>query len=329
MEVEDGRFKVATFNLYNLVLPGRTFYGNRRYAPDEYQKKRAWIAQQLVHMNADIVGFQEIFDAAALREILAFSGMYDGATLLVGSETGESPAVGLASRFPVLDHGSITHFPETAQLDINGLAVPCDRFSRPVVWALVEIRPEIPVLVLVVHLKSKNPLLDEGMDRHDPVQRAIGKARSLIVRATEATAVRCLLLEKLEGNDNPVIIMGDINDEGTAVTSEIVGGSAPWRKLKFSQKLRIWDTLLYNVKDIQARQSYRDTYYTHIHNGHYECLDHILVSQEFVHQNPSHLGQVEYVSVLNDHLVDDTLSDEVVPMWQSDHGQVVATIRLR
>lgn len=87
--------------------------------------------------------------------------------------------------------------------------------------------------------------------------------------------------------------------------------------------------LLYNVKDIQARQSYRDTYYTYIHNGHYESLDHILVSQEFVHQNPSRLGEVEYVSVHNDHLIDETLSDQAVPRWQSDHGQVVTTIRLR
>jgi predicted extracellular nuclease len=39
--------------------------------------------------------------------------------------------------------------------------------------------------------------------------------------------------------------------------------------------------LLYNTKDIQARQSSGDFYYSHIYNGHYEGLDHILVSKHF------------------------------------------------
>ncbi len=154
-------------------------------------------------------------------------------------------------------------------------------------------------------------------------------ALSFSFRTAEATALRCVLLDKLRGNDHPLVVLGDTNDIGTAVTSEIIAGAPPWRNLRYRQKLRIWDVLLYNVKDIQARQSYRDAYYTHIHNGHYESLDHILVSQEFVHQNPKRLGQVEYVSVLNDHLIDETLSDEKLPVWQSDHGQVMATIRLR
>ncbi len=134
---------------------------------------------------------------------------------------------------------------------------------------------------------------------------------------------------KVKGNNDAVLILGDINDTGQAVTSEIMAGSPPWRKIPFEKKLRAWDILLYNVKDIQARQSYRDVYYTHIHNGHYESLDHILISQEFVRQNPNHLGYVEYVRVFNDHLLDDTLSQTEIPHWQSDHGQVVVTIRLR
>lgn len=32
-------------------------------------------------------------------------------------------------------------------------------------------------------------------------------------------------------------------------------------------------------------------------------------------------------SILNDH-IDETLGDEAIPPWKSDHGQVVATIEL-
>ena len=57
-------------------------------------------------------------------------------------------------------------------------------------------------------------------------------------------------------------------------------------------------------------------------------MDHILVSQEFVRQNPNRLGYVEYVKVYNDHLIDETLSDDRPPRWESDHGLVTATIQL-
>jgi endonuclease/exonuclease/phosphatase family metal-dependent hydrolase len=323
------RFKVATFNLYNMVLPEKKYYGGRMYTQEQYQQKLHWVGEQLRRMEGDIVGFQEIFDPQALQDALDESGIYRDATVVVGEGDGQKPIVGLVSRFPILDCEFIAGFPEDARLEINDTVVPCGCFSRAMLYAKVELREGLEVMVLVVHLKSKNPMIREGADPHDPVERAIGKARSLVVRTAEATALRCILLDKLQGNDNPLIVVGDTNDIGTAVTSEIIAGSPPWRNIRYEQKLRVWDVLLYNVKDIQARQSYRDAYYTHIHNGHYESLDHILVSQEFVHQNPKRLGQVEYVSTFNDHLIDETLSEEKVPVWQSDHGQVVATIRLR
>ncbi len=323
------RFKIGTFNLYNLVLPKKKYYGHRQYSPDDYRKKIDWIGAQLGWMGADLVGFQEIFHRAALEEALQASGLYERAEVLVGQSRTQGPVVGLVSRFPVLDYEFIAKFPPQARLEMNDTPVPLDTFSRPVLCARLKLPTGQPVLVFVVHLKSKNPMLGEDADRHDPVERAIGKAKSLIRRAAEATAVRCLLLERLKGNNDPVIMMGDINDTGHAVTSEIMAGSPPWRRLDARAKRRVWDVLLYNVKDIQARQSYRDVYFTHIHNGHYESLDHILVSQEFVRQNPNHIGAVEYVKVFNDHLVDDTLTRDAIPCWKSDHGQVVATIEFR
>jgi len=324
----DTRFRIGTFNLYNLALPERRYY-NRQYSQSDYQQKIAWIGAQLNRLQSDILGFQEIFHAEALQAALRASGQHGDSHLLVANETGDSPVVGLTTRFKIEGYETIAEFPNKAKLEIDNMTIPITTFSRPVLRARLQIRPTLHVVIFVVHLKSKNPMLPDGVNRHDPVERAIGKARSLIRRAAEATAVRSLLVDYLRNNNDPVMILGDINDAGEAVTSEIMTGSPPWRKIPFEQKLRSWDVLLYNVKDIQARQSYRDVHYTHIHNGHYESLDHILVSQEFVRQNPNHVGYVEYVQVFNDHLIDDTLSEEEVPNWQSDHGQVVATVRLR
>ncbi len=208
------------------------------------------------------------------------------------------------------------------------MEIPLLKFSRPILKVRLEIRTGLEVFVFVVHLKSKRPKMSEDAKPHDPRERSKGHARSLMLRAAETTAMRHLLLDTLQDTYDPVIVMGDFNDDGGAVTSKIMSGSPPWRNLDRKDKERIWDALLYNTKDIQARQSYRDVYYTHVHNGHYDSLDHILVSQEFVRQNPSRVGYVEYVKVFNDHLVDDTLSDDKIPLWQSDHGQVVVTVHL-
>jgi len=325
--METKHFKVGTFNLYNLALAGERYY-NRSYRQDAYEKKVRWLANQLKKMHADIVGFQEIFHIAALKEVLQASGIYDQASVSVGERKGEGPAVGLVSRFPILDHDIIPEFPEGAQLEIDDVAVPISGFSRPVLKVRLRLRDDLDVIVFVVHLKSKRPKMRNDVDPHDPRERAKGHTRSLMIRAAETTALRHLLLDTLEGTDLPVIIMGDLNDDGQAVTSKILGGSEPWRNLPLKDKQRLWDVHLYNVKDIQARQSYRDVYYTHLHNGHYDSLDHILVSQEFVRQNPNRLGYVEYVKVFNDHLIDETLSNDRPPKWESDHGQVTATIQL-
>ncbi|MGB3187946.1 MAG: endonuclease/exonuclease/phosphatase family protein [Limnoraphis sp.] len=326
-------FKVATFNLYNLVLPNVTYYDRNKYSTEVYAQKKTWITGQLERMNADIVGFQELFHEQAIKEIVQNIKSYENAHLVVGYPASYNPEqlrplVGLVSRFPILNHQVYEDFPPQARLEINDKDIPLEKFSRPILSAQLQISDSLECTVFVVHLKSKRPILPADADKNDPVEQAKGAARALILRATEATALRMILMETLKNRQHPVIIMGDVNDSGLSVTTQIITGQPPWEKLPFEKKKEIWDVLLYSVKDIQARQSYGDFYYTHIYNGYYQALDHILVSEEWVAQNPSRLGQVEYVSILNDHLIDETLSYEDVEKWQSDHAQVVTTIKL-
>lgn len=320
--------RVGTFNLCNLALPNAVYYNREHYTPEEYTKKLRWVGGQLDQMRADIVGFQEVFHQEALQQALHQSHYSRGFHLVAGSLIGDTPAVALASRFPILEHRFIRHFPAAAQLDVQGADIPLTHFSRPVLMAKLQLTEQVECVVFVVHLKSKRPIIPDHADRHDPIEKAKGQARSLILRAAESIALRVLLMEVLQHRDYPVIVLGDMNDGGAAVTSRLISGEIPHRNLEADHKRKIWDVLLYHVKEIQARQSYSDFYYTHIHNGHYESLDHIMVSQEFVAQNPARVGRVVYVSVFNDHLIDETLSPEAIPNWQSDHGQVVAAIEL-
>ena len=324
---EQRHVRVATFNLLNLALPGKPIYGRDHLNHREYDQKLDWIAGQLDAMKADVVGFQEVFHPEALGEALARTGKMKDAAYVVAGATGDLPRVALASRFPILTYEVFDNCPTF--LSFEGTNIPVGAFSRPVLKATVLFPGNHEVDIFVVHLKSKRPDFEEGEGRENPLDLARGQARSLIRRATEAAALRELLLRDLRQRQRPVILIGDMNDTGTAVTTRIVSGEPPHRKFPMEVKRNIWDVILYHVKDIQARKALVDVYFTHIHNGFHEALDHIMVSEEFVKENHDGIAQVEYVRVFNDHLVDETLMDEDIPVWRSDHGQVVAVIEMK
>ena len=326
--------KVATFNLFNMVLPETNYYGNRRYSRKDYEKKIDWIAYKLNEINADIVAFQEIFHLEALQEAVDRSGIYKNSKLIGANPNGQLPRVGILSRFPIVKQQIFEDFPEDSLIEIENeedaaiYKMPFAKFSRPVLRADVMAYDNFVISNYVVHLKSKRPDLYEKEDRDNPIHVAKASARSLFIRASEATAVRSLLMETLYKKENPVIVYGDVNDTGLSVTTQIISGVPPHRRYPIDVKKKLWDILLYHVKDIQARKSYQDVYYTYIHNGHCDNLDQIMVSQELVSENPRHLGKVGYVSVYNDHLIDSTISNEKEKPWKSDHGLVSATIEL-
>lgn len=328
--MEKQQFRVGTFNLNNLASPGFEFYRRESYSPEEFQQKRDWTAQQLDRMKADIVGFQEVFQEAALQQVLSQSKTACRHQLVMAEGAGRGPGVAQATRFPVKRHRVYVDFPQESWLSVDAekAHIPLTSFSHPVLSVDVELPNGMNCTVFVVHLKSKRPMMGPNADRSDPVELAKGQARALIRRAAEATALRFILMEKLRDRRYPVIVMGDVNDNHTSVTTQLVSGQPPWECWPFRKKIPVWDTLLYQVKDIQARLGYGDHYYTHIHNGHYDSLDHIMVSEEFAPRNRNRIGQVIYVSVYNDHLFDQTLLEDQIERWMSDHGQVVTTIEL-
>lgn len=324
------KWKVGTFNLFNLVLPDTPYYGHNVYDQETYEQKIAWVSGQLKAMEADVVGFQEVFHLDALREALRAAGG-DYAEAAVHGAPGEDgkPFVALASTLPVREVSVHREFPPESRIELLGVELPLDRFSRPVLRARLEMPVGGLVDVFVVHLKSKRPEVPEGADPHDPLERAKGKVRSLTIRAAEAAALRAMLLDAMTGGERPVVVVGDANDVRDSVTTEIVTGTPPWHRMPRELKQRIWDRLLYDVKQVRPRGHRHDVTYTHVHNGRHETLDHILVSQEFMKPNRNHLGVVEYVREFNDHLVDSTMFRDALPRHTSDHAQVVATLAMR
>ncbi|MDO6479160.1 endonuclease/exonuclease/phosphatase family protein [Shimia thalassica] len=65
------RFTIASFNVKNLIGPDNEYYEFQSYTPEEYAWKEDWMAQQMFSMDADIIGFQEIFEEEALQAVIA------------------------------------------------------------------------------------------------------------------------------------------------------------------------------------------------------------------------------------------------------------------
>jgi predicted extracellular nuclease len=320
--------RFATFNVCNLAPPGAKLYDN--LAPltaDEYQAKIDWTAQQLDQLDADVIGLQEVFSMAAMREVLARSRRYREAALAgfdpaPDPDTGAPrwmPQVALVSRLPLAAPAvAYAMFPD-------GVALPAgsrdaDRFARAPVHAQVLLADGRIVDVLVVHLKSKRPDYrngDCGEGSDYPMLYAQANLRSLIRRGTEAVALRALLSEMHRTLRRPCVVLGDFNDTADAVTTTIVMGAggtcAPGEELSGR---------LFDCNQIQLRQDHlRHVGYTNIHEGHYMTIDHVLVSEEFNPLSRYAIGEVLDVTYLNDHLLQQKPE-------ASDHGQVLVRLRL-
>lgn len=64
------RFTIASFNVKNLIGADQEYYKFMSYTPEEYAWKEDWMADQIVTMGADIIGFQEIFEEGVLRDVI-------------------------------------------------------------------------------------------------------------------------------------------------------------------------------------------------------------------------------------------------------------------
>jgi endonuclease/exonuclease/phosphatase family metal-dependent hydrolase len=307
--------RFATFNVFNLAPPGVKLYDNLVPAtPGEYEAKIAWTARQIDLLDADVIGFQEIFSQAALKEALARTRGYRDAIHL-GFDPDPAaerltPSVALVSRLPLAEPGAALHaFP-------SGVALPAgshdpDRFTRAPLHAAIALSPDVTVDVVVVHLKSRRPDYRNGDTGEDPQLFALACLRSLVRRGTEAAALRVLLTAMGRARRHPRVVLGDFNDVADSVTTGIVlGAGAPLADR------------LFDACQLQRRQDHlRHVGFSSVHEGRYTTIDHILVSEEFNAALPNAIGEVVDVIYLNDHL-------ELELPEASDHGQVVARIRL-
>jgi len=392
-------FSIASFNLKNLIGPDREYYRFQSYTPEEYAWKADWLAEQIQTMDADIVGFQEVFEESALRDVLAMAdtgGIADNAAHIPGpakryrrkaifrklayrpytdaalavapnindGEPGQRrPGVAILSRLGFAGQPEVIQdLPEPVDIDFGpmgpdgGGSFHLTRLSRPILKVRVPIGDHV-VTVFNCHLKSKLgefvPNTDAtapseiDLTRYDAVGRALGGARATLRRMAEAWVLRREIVAELKAG-NPVMATGDFNDGEHSVSSEIISGELPFRNYawmlrhdaqtprdRYSEeedaqiREAIETVRLHSAERQFVRKSARDMVYTSAFGGVYESIDQIYMSRHFMADWPGGIGYMDYFSVLNDHLTDGSHAEAPYNKLASDHGQIIAHMRLK
>ena len=237
----------------------------------------------------------------------------------------------------------------------DGGSYRLSRLSRPILKVRVPVGGRV-VTVFTCHLKSKlgeymtppgapyPPEVD--LTEYDPVGRAMGALRAAVRRMAEAWVLRRAIVAELDAG-NPVIVTGDFNDGEHAVSSEIISGERPFKNYAWMRRHdakaandrysreeneQITEAVdrarLRSAEKMFVKKSARDMIFTSAFGGVFESIDQIYLSRHFDGDYTGRLGEMEYFSVLNDHLTDGSHPEAPYNKLASDHGQIMAHLAL-
>lgn len=268
------------------------------------------------------------------------------------------PGVAILSRFGFTEPPLILQdLPETLNIPFSDLDgsdggyYQIKRLSRPMLKAKIPVGGQV-VTVFNCHLKSKLGELDRpagapfppaaDLVNYDAAGRAMGSLRAGLRRMAEAWVLRREILAELKAG-NPVMVLGDFNDSEHAVSSEIITGEVPFKnyawmrrhdakhkgdRYKDNENDKIQEAVdsmrLHSAEKLFVRKSLRDMIYTSAFGGVFESIDQILMSRHFHPDYAQRIGEMEYFSVLNDHLTDGSHPEAPYNKLASDHGQIIA-----
>jgi endonuclease/exonuclease/phosphatase family metal-dependent hydrolase len=267
-------FNVMTWNLENLFPVGSP---SGPKSPEIYEQKMRNLAQTILAIAPDILAVQEVGDPATFADLQRRLGDRYPYTILSSHPDPRGIRVGLVSRLPLVQAREFHDFPTgslTNQTDSNG--TPIHDMGRGALKATVVISPGLLINVLTTHLKSK--LVTYSGGRRYPLdedERARETGVALVKRNAEAVALRVYLNHLMTNNDDPLILMGDLNDGPDAVTSQILVGP---EDRSLTQRDKFDDVRLYNLAEYIAPARR----YSRLYHKNRELIDHILVSHELI-----------------------------------------------
>jgi len=320
------KIKLATFNLYQFAKPPYAWYTKKeKFNEQQWIEKTAWIKNQILKMDCDIIGFQEVFSKDALAQLVKELGFNYFETVDVAKlhkKTYITTTVAIASKYPIT---------KVQRVKVNVPSFKKHNFTAHFAFARIPIKATISlpnkkeILVYVSHLKSNRLNEFEYIfnkehdlrDKKEVVSKALEGtlATSLQQRLCEASS---LFFNIKRVKDLPTVLLCDFNDKEFSLTIDAL--SNPNYHNDESEE----DLLLYDAKyqymeivdnphpEEKEPQRKPTSYFL----GKGNVLDYIFISNHF---------DVSNYAVLDEHLHE----HGVDLLLKSDHAQVVCELSFK
>jgi len=150
--------KFTTFNLFQFTAPPYSYYIKKdKFTKEEWSQKTSWIKKQILEIEADIIGFQEVFSINELKEICLELGYNYFLTVDTPKTNKKNPniyistVVALASKYPIISHKKVRY--DLASIKRHSFKGTF-AFSRVPIKAIIELPNKTKIAVYVNHFKS-------------------------------------------------------------------------------------------------------------------------------------------------------------------------------
>lgn len=320
------KIKLATFNLYQFVKPPYSWYTKKeKFNENQWIQKITWIKSQILKMDCDIIGFQEVFSKNVLENLVKELGFNYFETVDVAKlskKTYISTTVAIASKYPIT---------KIQRVKVNIPSLKKHNFRTPFTFARVPIKATImlpnkqEIVVYVAHLKSNR---DNEFEYVFNKEHDLTHKKEMVSKALEETSATSLQQRLCEASslffnmkrvkDKPIVFLCDFNDKEFSLTIDALSNP------NYHDDTTEEDLLLYD-----ASYYYKEV----IHNPHPEekepqrkptsyflgrgnVLDYIFISKHF---------NVTNYTVLDEHLHE----HGVDLLLKSDHAQVVCELTMK
>ena len=329
------KIRLGTFNLFQFVEPPYAWYTRKgKFNKLQWHEKTTWIKSQIVKMDCDIIGFQEVFSRKSLRALVKELGFKYFKIVDVAKVSKNdkfkfvTTTVAIASKFPITNVQMVeTHQPSIEKHHFEGTF----RFSRVPIKATIELPNKQELLVYVAHLKSNRLNEFEYVfnqkhtleHKQEKVTQALkGKySKALKQRLCEASS---LFFDIKRYKNQPTVLMCDLNDKEFSITIDSLSNH------KYHDE---------NSKEGYVLHDASYAYEEKVYNPHPEAkaptrkatsyflgtgnvLDYIFISNHFHKDNKNKIAEITEYAVLDNHLK----MNKDGSLLQSDHAQVVCEL---
>jgi len=329
------KIRVGTFNLFQFVEPPYSWYTKKeKFNEEQWLEKKAWIKNQIIKMDCDIIGFQEVFSANVLKDLLEelgfkyFKTADTAKTKKDNDKVFINTTVAIASKYPISQSKEVkAHIPSIRKLGYKGFF----KFARIPVKVDITLPNDITTTFYICHLKSnrlnefeyvfnKTHTLEQ---KKQTVKKALedNYSEALKQRLCEASS---LFFDIKKQKNKPSILMCDLNDKEFSITIEALTNNKYHdenRKETFilNDAAYQFKKKIYNPHPEQKKSSRVSTSYF---AGKGNVLDYIFISNDFNKKNKKSIAQVTNYEVLDEHLQ----KNQDGSLLESDHAQVVCEL---